>query len=190
MMMRVRAVTAVVVAAVAFLGALAAPSWAGPPPVPWPPPISQPLPLWVPPAVTGRRPPAPPVPRASSEAAVIAAVNRYRDRAGCPRVRAHGALGRAARRHSADMARHGRLSHTGSGGSTTASRLGAAGYRLGHAGENITAGPTTPRAAVEAWMDSPPHRSIILDCGYDDAGAGVRAGRHGSWWTLVLASDR
>ncbi|MET8224449.1 CAP domain-containing protein [Streptomyces sp. NPDC005301] len=189
MVFRIRSVTAVALAAVAFLCALAVPSWAGPPPLPWPPP-RQPVPLWVPPAVTDRWPPALPVLRASSEAAVIAAVNRYRDRAGCPPVHPNGALGRAARRHSADMARHGRLSHTGSGGSTTASRLRAAGYRFGQAGENITAGPATPKAAVEAWMDSPPHRSIVLNCEYDDAGAGVRAGRRGSWWTLVLASAR
>ncbi|WP_181139971.1 CAP domain-containing protein [Streptomyces sp. Ru71] len=121
---------------------------------------------------------------------MAAEVNRRRSAAGCPPVRLWAALTRAAQRHSEDMARQQRLTHTGSDGSGPEERMRAAGYRAGHSGETITAGPATPGAAVAAWMDSPPHRAILLTCGYTHAGVGATGGPGGPWWTLDLASGR
>jgi uncharacterized protein YkwD len=121
---------------------------------------------------------------------VIAAVNRSRADAGCPPVRLDAALTRAARAHSAHMARHGRLTHTGAGSSTPAERVRSAGYRAGRSAENIASGPDTPEAAVQLWMDSPPHRDALLTCGYSHAGVGAEHGDGGPWWTLALAARR
>jgi uncharacterized protein YkwD len=87
------------------------------------------------------------------------------------------------------MARHAHLSHTGSDGSSPAGRLRAAGYRATHSGETIAAGPASPSAVVALWMDSRPHRNILLACRYTQAGVGVAAGAGGPWWAADLASD-
>uniref|UniRef100_UPI002A80CA6F CAP domain-containing protein n=1 Tax=Streptomyces sp. CRN 30 TaxID=3075613 RepID=UPI002A80CA6F len=109
-------------------------------------------------------------------------------RAGCPAVREHSALTRAAGAHSRHTARRGRLTHTGADGRSPAERMRAAGYGVRSAGENVTAGSAGAEAAVQAWADSSAHRSILLTCRYTHAGVGVAQGPGGPWWTLDLAS--
>lgn len=136
---------------------------------------------------------APPAVQAGPEPAstqLISEVNRHRATAGCPAVRLRESLNRAAEAHSADMAAHGRLSHTGTDGSGPEDRMRAAGYQPGHSGEVIAVGQATATAVVGLWMDSPSHRSILLTCRYTDAGVGVAAGPDGPWWTLDLAGPR
>ncbi|WP_193777804.1 CAP domain-containing protein [Streptomyces sp. E5N298] len=181
------------------------PAWAGPPPAPRPPTPYR-APLWPVPE-PGRWQPAPGTaapgargdsgggrPRVtrsgSADSRMVAAVNRQRDKTGCRPVRPHKALGRAAREHSAAMARSGRLTHTGPDGSSPADRMREAGYRVGSAGENLTAGSDSAEAAVAVWMRSAPHRRILLTCRYTHAGVGRAQGSGGPWWTLDLASGR
>ncbi|WP_237330887.1 CAP domain-containing protein [Streptomyces sp. BA2] len=117
-------------------------------------------------------------------------INQRRTEAGCPRIRLRHSLNRAAQGHSADMARHERLTHRGHDGSRPADRMRAAGYRPASSGEVLVVGPTTAGAAVERWMDSPPHRAIILACRYTHAGVGVAAGDNGPWWAVDLAAPQ
>ncbi|MFF8014100.1 CAP domain-containing protein [Streptomyces sp. NPDC007929] len=126
--------------------------------------------------------------RADTAAGVVDAVNRQRARADCRPLRLRSALNRAAQRHSADMAREQRLTHTGSDGSSPAARMRDAGYHPGYIAESIAAGPGTPESVVRTWIDSPEHRDIILTCRYIHAGVGVANGRGGPWWTLDLAT--
>ncbi|MFJ9041597.1 CAP domain-containing protein [Streptomyces sp. NPDC102406] len=155
----------------------AQPAWAGPPPYE--------VARWPPPADDGW----PSVGRAAGVAAeVVAGVNRRRVAAGCRPVRLRSSLGRAARAHSADMARHERLDHTGTDGSGPQERMRAAGYRAAYAGEAIAAGADSARAVVGEWMDSPSHRDLILTCRFTHAGVGRAEGPGGPWWTLDLAS--
>ncbi len=121
---------------------------------------------------------------------VVAAVNRHRARAGCRPLRLRASLNRAAWAHSADMARSRHLGHTGTNGSSPASRMRAAGYHPRHIAENIAAGVRTPQAAVRTWMHSASHRVLILTCRYTHAGVGVARGHGGLWWTLDLATGR
>jgi uncharacterized protein YkwD len=99
-----------------------------------------------------------------------------------PPVTRDADLGQAARRHSGDMVRHGFFSHVGTGGTTLGDRLRAAGYGRDsgwHAGEALgwgTGALSTPNALVDEWLDSPPHRRILLDSGYRELGVGVAAG--------------
>ncbi|MER6711979.1 CAP domain-containing protein [Streptomyces sp. NPDC000877] len=186
-------------AALALGGALLA--WAGPP-VPTPPPHYE-APLWPAPrpfqepprSWESREPEESQEPRDGTAysrdgtaAEVVAAVNRHRTRAGCGPVRLRASLNRAAQAHSADMARRQRLTHTGTDGSGPAARMRAAGYHPRHTAETIAAGVATPQAAVRTWMDSAPHRDIILTCRYTHAGVGVADGGGGPWWTLDLAT--
>ncbi|WP_217242912.1 CAP domain-containing protein [Streptomyces sp. AC555_RSS877] len=191
-------------AALALVAATMTPAWAGPP-VPEPPPHYQ-APLWPTPtpghwqvasaggpsAHSGHRPsaarPEPSRPGAATENQLVTAVNERREQAGCPTVRLHSALNRAARAHSLYMARQHRLTHVGAGGSSSRDRMRAAGYDADSAAETVTAGADDTQAAVDAWMGSPPHRAILLTCRYTHAGVGVAAGSGGPWWTLDLAS--
>ncbi|MFE5603648.1 CAP domain-containing protein [Streptomyces coelicoflavus] len=186
----------------------AAPAWAGPPPVPTPPTPYR-APLWPVPEPGRWQPvPGPAAPGntggsegsgsdrprdaspGTADSRMVAAVNRQREKAGCSPVRLHKALSRAAREHSAAMARAGRLTHTGADGSSPADRMREAGYRVGSSGENLTAGSDSARDAVAVWMRSAPHRHILLTCRYTHAGVGRATGSGGPWWTLDLASGR
>ncbi|GGV77203.1 CAP domain-containing protein [Streptomyces massasporeus] len=122
--------------------------------------------------------------RDDTAADIVDAVNRQRARADCGPLRLRTSLNRAARRHSTDMARERRLTHTGSDGSSPAARMRDAGYHPGY----IAAGPGTPESAVRTWIDSSEHRDIILTCRYIHTGVGVANGRGGPWWTLDLAA--
>ncbi|MFF5574022.1 CAP domain-containing protein [Streptomyces luteogriseus] len=167
-------------------------AWAEPP-VPMPPPHqeapSRPLSAPGPVQLRDSAPPArPDRVRDDVAAEVLEAVNRQRDQAGCRPLRLRSSLNRAAQRHSADMARSQRLTHTGSDGSSPATRMRDAGYHPGYIAENIAAGPGTSGSAVRTWIDSPEHRDILLTCRYIDAGVGCAQGRGGPWWTLDLAT--
>lgn len=82
-------------------------------------------------------------------------------------------LAEAARGHSADMAADDFFSHTGSNGSHFADRMSAAGYAWLAAGETVAAGYATPAEVVAGWMESTPHRGILLSAAYRHVGVGA-----------------
>lgn len=53
-------------------------------------------------------------------------------------------------------------------------------YSYFSVGENLASGAATAAEAVQLWMDSPPHRAIILDQKWKDVGIGVRTGSDNS----------
>jgi uncharacterized protein YkwD len=83
----------------------------------------------------------------------------------------------AAKRHANDMLRNGVDGHIGSDGSSPQVRITDAGYnRTGYTGEIVywgTGSLATPSAALDMWMDSPPHRAIILNCAFTAGGFAV-----------------
>jgi uncharacterized protein YkwD len=55
-------------------------------------------------------------------------------------------------------------------------------------GENIAAGPLTPRQVVAGWMASPPHREKILGRDFSETGVGYwDGGPQGSYWVQDFA---
>lgn len=88
----------------------------------------------------------------------------------------------AARGHSAEMAARGYLGHDSLDGRTPWDRIKEAGYAF-PAAENLAQGPQGARAAVSAWLDSPRHRTHLVDCRLRAIGVGVRLGAGGPWWT-------
>ncbi len=118
-------------------------------------------------------PPTPaPTPIPDFTQQVIALVNVERLTHGCQPVAADSRLMEAAEGHSQDMAMNDFFSHTGSDGSTPWDRIRETNYWYSAAGETIAAGYTTPESVVAAWMASPAHREIILDCSYIHVGIG------------------
>jgi uncharacterized protein YkwD len=121
--------------------------------------------------------------------AVISLTNQQRAAAGLGPLAANGALHAAAQRESNDMATHMRMSHTGSDGSTVATRVTAAGYAWHTVGENIGVGYATASGVVAGWMNSAGHRANILNGAYADIGVAVATGADGKkYWTMVLAA--
>ena len=64
--------------------------------------------------------------------------------------------------HARDMAKHNKLDHKGSDGSTVADRVKRVGYIYVRVGENIAKGQKTVDQVMDTWMNSPGHRANIL----------------------------
>lgn len=126
---------------------------------------------------------------ADPAAALLALINGLRAEHGLGSLRADARLDAAARRHALDMARHDRLDHAGSDGSTPRMRARAAGYDGALPGEVIAASPDGPPGILALWSESAPHRAILLAPGATEAGIGHavnRASRYGAYWVALL----
>ncbi|MBD2091551.1 CAP domain-containing protein [Microcoleus sp. FACHB-1515] len=97
--------------------------------------------------------------------------NAFRQQNDLKPLRWNDRLAAAAQQHSQNMATQDFFGHQGLDGTSAQARGSASGY-LGGIGENIAAGQTTPRAVVQAWIDSPPHRANLLNSRYRDLGVG------------------
>ncbi|OBH60064.1 secretion protein [Mycobacterium sp. E2479] len=98
-------------------------------------------------------------------------VNQLRQ--GCGPISDDPRLAEAAQRHADDMLRSGVNGHIGSDGSSPQARITDAGYRSRYSGEIVfwgTGSAANPNKALDMWMQSPPHRTIILNCAYNAGG--------------------
>lgn len=84
-------------------------------------------------------------------------------------------LGMAAQQHVNDMANYGYTAHIGADGSHPAERLIWHNYTAGYAGEATAWGFQHAYEAVEFWINSPPHRRILLNAQATDVGVGFTA---------------
>jgi uncharacterized protein YkwD len=116
-------------------------------------------------------------------AAVVCLHNQIRAEKGLPTLRQAARLRQAAVGHSRDMVGDGYFEHTTPKGQTMVDRILRARYVREDQGwllgENLAWGTgslSTPRGAVESWMDSPGHRANMLKRGYRDIGVGVVLG--------------
>lgn len=105
----------------------------------------------------------------AAERATTCLINRERHERGRRNLRENRRLDRASVKHGLDMVMRGYFAHQRSGGLTFDRRIKREGYgrrRSTSLGENIawgSAGIATPREIVNMWMDSPGHRSNILN---------------------------
>jgi uncharacterized protein YkwD len=120
---------------------------------------------------------------------VLQATNALRAQAGCKPLSIAPALMQAAQGHSAEMATHDFVSHTGLDGSSPQQRAQATGY-AGLAGwENVAAGYPTAAAVVSGWQASPGHRANMLNCDLKEVGIGMaenEASDYGVYWTQAF----
>ena len=134
-----------------------------------------------------------------ARAALGCVVDERRQEAGRRAWRADGRLDLAARRHAADMVERRYFSHESPGGRDHMDRIRRTGWanrrarwRAGEALAWGTASASTPRSLVSSWMNSPGHRRILLDPGYDAVGLGVARGTPsrgaGNAFTVVLVA--
>jgi uncharacterized protein YkwD len=110
------------------------------------------------------------------DASIVAQINVVRRAHRLAPVRASVRLHRSAEGHSRDMGTNGFFAHESRDGTTFWKRIRqdypAAGYRTWSVGENLAFSSGTLDAAetVRMWMNSPPHRRILLTPNWRDVG--------------------
>jgi uncharacterized protein YkwD len=115
---------------------------------------------------------------------MLRAVNRERSRKGLGSLCYNAKLNRAAEIHTKDMASRGRLSHTGSDGSSVGDRVTRVGYQWRRVAENIARGQTSVDAVMTSWMNSSGHRANILNSGVVHLGFYMT----NNYWTQVFGA--
>ena len=112
--------------------------------------------------------------------AMVASINAVRSTHHLAPLATARALTRGATSHSHNMLANGCFAH--------AKQLHAASF--GTVGEIIEwhTGSVRVRKAMQAWLNSPPHRALILTAGFRYAGAGWATGKRRTFWTVRFGS--
>ena len=128
---------------------------------------------------------------AKLRSALLCLVNRKRAAHGLRSLRRDRKLQRAAGHHARDMVKHDYFAHQREGGPDLTARLDRVGWNGRAWGENLAYGcgtASSPKATLRNWMNSPPHRDILLSGTYRRGGLGVGAeapcGSDGAMWVL------
>lgn len=116
---------------------------------------------------------------------IAALINQERANAGLPALTINSLLTNAAQAHAADMACSGRISHTGSDGSSAYARILASGYSPSYA-EEIIYGGGGPQAAMTWWMNDQIHRNAILNAKSTEMGVGYAYYSNGSYGDFIV----
>lgn len=109
---------------------------------------------------------------AQAEATLLSLVNEERTQRGLGSVQPDAELRGVALAHSVDMTEHHFFGHVSPTTGTIDDRVHAAGVRVSKYGECLAL-ESTPAGAERALMDSPAHRSAILDPSFNRVGIGV-----------------
>lgn len=124
----------------------------------------------------------------ANEAAIQAGINQRRQQNNLDPLNQDASIVQAARRHSLDMATNNFTNHTGSDGSRHWERMSDACYDADYTGEIIGWGfGGNPSSMITWWMNSPPHKAIILSGNFEDFGAGYIKKTNSEWghyWTV------
>lgn len=120
----------------------------------------------------------------AQENEVIRLVNVARSNAGLELLTANWQLSRVARYKSADMAQNAYFGHTSMNYGSPFQMMESFGLNFSAAGENIAYGQSTPQEVMNDWMNSPGHRSNILNPTYTQIGVGLAKDNNGvCYWT-------
>jgi uncharacterized protein YkwD len=121
---------------------------------------------------------------------IASMINQERANAGLGALTINTILSDAAQAHAADMACSGRISHTGSDGSSAYARILAFGYSPSYS-EEIIYGGGGPQAAMTWWMSDQVHRDAILNPKSTEMGVGyanLASGSYGDYFVVELGS--
>ena len=115
---------------------------------------------------------------------IASLINGERANAGLPALTVNTQLAAAAQSHSADMACNNMISHTGSDGSSSYSRILASGYS-GSYSEEIIYGGGGPQAAMSWWMSDKIHHDAILNPKSSEIGVGYAYFSNGAYGDYI-----
>lgn len=121
------------------------------------------------------------------EQKVIDLVNQQRAYNGLPALKANWEVCRVARYKSQDMIDKRYFAHQSPTYGSPFNMMENFGIRFSAAGENIAYGQRTPQEVMNSWMNSPGHRSNILNRTYNQIGVGVAKSSNGTfYWTQMF----
>lgn len=121
------------------------------------------------------------------ESEVVRLVNVERAKAGLPALKENWQLSRIARYKSQDMINKNYFSHYSPTYGSPFDMIESFGIKFSSAGENIAMGQRTPQEVMNAWMNSPGHRSNILSPSYTEIGVGLAKDKTGKcYWTQMF----
>jgi uncharacterized protein YkwD len=121
------------------------------------------------------------------EQEVVDLTNKERKAADLPPLKVNEKLVKAARAHSANMAKQEKLDHT-LDDKGPAERLKDIGYAFNLWAENVAEGQRTAAEVMSSWMDSEMHKANILSKNVE-IGVGVAKSADGKkYWTQVFGS--
>ncbi|ORX95119.1 SCP-domain-containing protein [Basidiobolus meristosporus CBS 931.73] len=116
--------------------------------------------------------------------AMLRLVNKQRRLNGQAPLRLDNRLIRAAQKHTDYQARVDQMTHD-EPGRPMSSRVSETGFKWSAVGENVAKGYGSIEAVMVGWMNSPGHRSNILNPSYTHLGSGYSA--NGNYWTQNFA---
>ncbi len=120
----------------------------------------------------------------SQENEVIRLVNVERAKNGLPALATNWELSRVARYKSQDMINKNYFAHQSPTYGSPFDMIKSFGIKYTAAGENIAKGQRTPAEVMNGWMNSPGHRSNILNANFNQIGVGLAKDRNGvCYWT-------
>jgi uncharacterized protein YkwD len=119
-----------------------------------------------------------------------ALVNAARLDAGLPALTPDHALTVTASDHALFMAETGIFDHWGRTYASPSDRTQAAGYDGTGVGETIAhSNHDNPSMVMTGFLESPPHRAILLDGDYTEMGVAVAMGRGRLYWVIDVGHD-
>lgn len=124
------------------------------------------------------------------EQSLLILINDQRLELDLPALITTTVLMQVAEAHSQDMAANNYLAHANLAGLHGGGRLTEAGYDFSWWGEAIAGGSTTPAGALDGWLNSPPHKAVLLSERYSEIGLGFafdEGTKYGYYWTVVVA---
>lgn len=110
-------------------------------------------------------------------ATLIDQTNLERQELGHSRLKESPLLTQAAELKARDLATRGYFSHAGPAGESPWVWLDKVGYDYLYAGENLAVNFSDSVKVHRAWMNSPRHRSNVLDDKFSEIGVGVAQGK-------------
>lgn len=121
------------------------------------------------------------------ELRVVTLVNQQRANNGLPALKLNWEVSRVARYKSQDMIDKKYFDHQSPTYGSPFNMMENFGIKFSAAGENIAYGQKTPEAVMNSWMNSPGHRSNILNPTYNQIGVGAAKSSNGTfYWTQMF----
>jgi uncharacterized protein YkwD len=125
-----------------------------------------------------------------AEQMLLDLTNAERKKEELPPLKASALLSKAARAHSQNMAKQGKLEHE-LDEKTPVDRIKETGYKIRRAGENIAFGSDNlPLAEImKLWMESEGHKANIMNPDFTELGVGIARNDKGEvYYTQVFGT--
>jgi uncharacterized protein YkwD len=131
--------------------------------------------------------PVPTFAATKGERALLRRINAVRAAHHLRTLHMRAALNVIAVAHTVYIARIGQLNHNSADGTSAVTRIRRA-MHVSEAGETLACGSSVTQL-VRLWMNSPPHRAILLDPRLRFIGVGIRAGRYDGFTVRFATAD-